>query len=178
MIGSGLGAVILAGVLSTYVFLARNLARVSSYQALENESRKALAYLSRDLTRAKAVKSGTSPTETSVTLELPSGEVVYTFDSSGKSLRRQATFGASRDFYLLKNDLSECTAFQFRFYTASDGAPTAQNAPTTNVPFSIKQVAVHYVVESPTTWTAETRARIEVATARYFLRNRGAPDGT
>jgi hypothetical protein len=178
MIGATVGAVVMASVFSTYIFLGRNLARLSSYQALEHESRKALAYLTQDFRQAQTVKSGTTPTDAQVTLVLPAGEVVYTFDAAAKSLRRQATFGANRDSYLLRNSYCECTAFQFRFFTLNDGAPTDQSTPGRNVPFSIKQIEVGYVVESPATWSAETRTRFAVASARYLIRNRGAPDGT
>ena len=178
MVGSTVAGVVLAGVLSSYVFIARNLGRLAGYQALETESRRALTYLSRDFMQAQEVKTGTSPTDSQVTLVLPSGEVVYTFDRSAKSLHRQANFGTLRDFYLLRNDYCECTTFAFRFFTVSDGAPTAQSAPGTNVPFSIKQIQVSYIVESPASWTAERRTRYEVASSRYLFRNRGAPDGT
>jgi hypothetical protein len=178
MIGSSLGAVILAGVLSTYVFLGRNLARVSSYQALESESRKALAYLARDFTQAQTVKNGTTLRDSQVTLVLPAGEVVYTFDAAAKSLHRQATFGPNRDFFLLQNSFCECTAFKFRFFTISDGSPVDQSTPDRPVPFSVKKIEVSYVLESPTAWSAQTRTRFPVASARYLIRNRGAPDGT
>lgn len=176
MISSAMAAVVMAAVLSSYIFIGRNLARLSNYQALENESRKALNYLARDFGSAQAVKTGTTPTESSVTLVLPAGEVSYTYSSG--TLRRQATFGSSPDLSFLHSDFCTCTTFRFRYLTASDGAPTDQNAPATYVPYSIKQIQVGYVVESPSTWTAETRTRYEVASSRYFFRNRGAPDGT
>jgi prepilin-type N-terminal cleavage/methylation domain-containing protein len=178
MIASAMGAVIMASVLSSYVFIARNLARLSSYQSLENESRKALTYLSRDFMLAQAVKSGTTPTESTVTLVLPAGEVVYTYSTLNKSLRRQATFGASPDLTFMRNDSCECTTFKFRYFTAADGAPTDQVTSTTNIPYSIKQIQVVYVVESPASWTAQTRTRFDMASSRYLFRNRGAPDGT
>jgi hypothetical protein len=178
MVSMTLGSMVLAGVLSTYVFLGRNLARLSSYQSLENESRKALAYLSRDFRQASAVKSGTTPTATQVTLVLPSGEVSYVYNSSTKTLRRQATFGVSADLNLLHNNSCQCTTFQFHYYTTSDGAPTDQVSAASNVPYSIKQIQVGYVLESPSTWSTETRTRFENASARYFIRNRGETDGS
>ena len=178
MVTSALGAMVMAGVLSAYIFMGRNLARVSSYQALENESRKALAYLSRDFRQARSVKTGTTPKESEVTLVLPSGEVSYTYDSTQKTLRRQATFGASQDFYLLHTTCCECTSFQFYYYTSTDGAPTDAVAAEDNVPYSIKQIQVGYVLESPSGWNAQTRTRFEIASARYILRNRGATDGS
>ena len=178
MVASAVGAIVMAALLSTYIFLGRNMARLASYQALENESRKALAYLTKDFALAQKVKSGTSATSSGVTLVLPSGEVVYTYDSTAHSLRRQANFGSSQNLTFLKNSLCECTTFEFKFFTTADGAPTDQNTPTTNNPYSIKRIQVRYIVESPSTWSEITRTRLEAASSRYSFHNRTAPDGT
>ncbi len=177
LIGSTVAGFTLAAVLSAYIFIGRNLARLSSYQSLENESRKVLAYLSRDLMLAQSVKTGTTPTESAVTLVLPAGEVSYSFNST-TGLRRQTTFGTSPDLTFLRNDSCACTSFRFRYFTVTDGAPTDQTSPSAYVPYSIKQIQVGFVLESPTSWTAETRTRFEMASSRYVFRNRGAPDGT
>lgn len=177
LIGATLAGVIMAAVLSAYTFIARNLARLASYQALENESRKVLGYMGKDFAQAQGVKSGTVPTASTVTLVLPSGEVTYTYDSSAHSLRRQATFGVS-PLTFLSNDSCQCTAFTFRYYTTGDGAPTNQVTPSANVPYSIKQIQAGYVIESPSGWSVLTRTRYEGASARYLFRNRGTPDGT
>lgn len=178
MISSTLAAIILAAVLSTYLFLGRNLARLSSYQALETESHKALAYLTRDFMQAESVKSGTTPTGSTVTLVLPAGEVSYTYDSGTKSLRRQATFGANPDLSFLRDDTGECTTFAFRYFTGSGGSPTDQVTATSYVPLSIKQIQVAYTVESPATWNAATRTRYQTVSSRYIFRNRGEPNGS
>lgn len=177
LIGSTLGCMIMAAVLSTFVFIGQNLARLASYQALENESRKILGYLSKDLSLAQGVKTSTTPTAATVTLVLPSGDVTYTYDSSTRALRRQATFGVT-SLTFLHNDSCQCTTFTFRYFTTSDGAPTDQATSTSNVPFSIKQIQASYVLESPDGWSILTRTRYEGASARYLLRNRGTPDGT
>lgn len=178
LIASSLAAVLMTAVMSTYVYVGRSLARLASYQALEAESRKALAYLTKDFAQAQGIKNGTSPTGTTLTLVLPSGEVVYSYDSTAKSLRRQATFGAIRDLSFFQNDTSQCPSLTFRYFTTSDGAPTSQLSPTSNVPYSIKQVQVGYIVESPNTWSTLTRTRYEASSARFLFRNRGMPDGT
>lgn len=178
MVSSTLGAIVVAGVLSAYTFMGRNLARVSSYQALETESRKALTYLRRDFMQAQSVKTGTTPTDTQVTLVLPSGEVSYTYNSASKTLVRQSSAGGASSLSLLHNDSCECTTFRFRYFTSTDGSPTDLISATNYVPYSIKQMQVGYVVESPSTWTSQTRTRYEMASSRYIFRNRGAPDGT
>jgi hypothetical protein len=178
MVSSTLAGVVMTAVLSTFVFMGRNLARLASYEALETESRKALTYLRRDFGQAQAVKSGTSPTDSTVTLVVPSGEVTYTYNSTTHSLRRQTNFGSTTDLNLLQNSSCECTAFSFGYYTISDGAPTDQVTPAANVPYSIKQIQVRFVVESPSTWSAMTRTRYEAASARFVFRNKVAPTGS
>lgn len=178
MIGASLAAMIMVAVLSSFLFLGRNLARVASYQALENEARKGMAYLRQDFALAKSVKSGTAPTASSVTLVLPGGDVTYTYDSAARRLRRVAAFGTNRDFYLLASGHCDCTAFEFDYFTTTDAAPTDQSASTVYVPYSIKQIEVSFTLESPTTWSTGSRTRYEAASSRFLIRNRGAPDGT
>jgi hypothetical protein len=178
MVGAALGAIVMAALLATYVFLGRSLGRLASYHALENESRKALTYLSQDFALAQKVKAGTTPTSAGVTLVLPAGEVVYTYTSATHSLRRQATFGNNTDLTLLSNNSCQCTSFEFKYYTTSDSSPTDQGTPTNNVPYSVKRIQVHYVVESPSSWISIKRARLEMASGRYLFHNRGATDGT
>jgi prepilin-type N-terminal cleavage/methylation domain-containing protein len=178
LIGASLGAMVMTAVLSSFLFMGRNLSRLASYQALENEARKALGYLRQDFALAKAVKTGTTPSASSVTLVLPGGDVTYTYDSTTKKLRRQATFGANTDFSLLQNSQCDCTSFTLQYFTTQDGAPTDQNTPGANVPYSIKQIQVGFVLESPSTWAAATRTRFEAASSRFLIRNRGLPDGT
>src|SRR5262249_46206528 len=107
LISTSLAGIVIAGMLSTFLFLGRNLSRLASQQALENETRKALIHLRRDFGLARGIKNGTTPTSSTVTLALASGDVTYTYDSTAKNLRRQATFGTSPDLYLLKNSQSE-----------------------------------------------------------------------
>lgn len=178
MIGSALSAVLMAAIFSTYSFLGRNMARLASGQALEHESRIALSYLSRDFSLAQGVKTGRDPTAVDLTLVLPGGEVTYVYNSAAKALRRQANFGPNADLSLLHNGSCECTAFEFRYFTTTDGAPSDQTGAAANVSYSIKQIQVRYLVESPVIWSAVTRTRYETVSARYYLRNRGAPDGT
>lgn len=178
LISASLAGIVMTAVLSSFVFMGRSMSRLSSYQALETESRKALAYMQRDFAVALRVKNGTSPSTSAVTLVLPAGEVTYTYDSSAKRVRRQATFGGNADFNLLSSSSCECTTFTFGYYTTTDGAPTDQVTPANFVPYSIKQIQVRFVVESPSTWSTETRARFEAKSARYLFRNRGASDGS
>jgi prepilin-type N-terminal cleavage/methylation domain-containing protein len=178
MIAMALASVLMAAVLTTYNFLGRQLARLTSFQALENESRKALAYLSRDFRLAQSVKTGTSPTSHSLTLVLPDGEVSYEFDPDTRALQRRATFGISPNLTLLGTTSCQCTAFALQYFTTTDGTPADQSSPTTYIPYSIKQIQVAYTLESPSTWSEATRTRYDAVSARYVLQNRSLPDGT
>lgn len=178
LVATSLSAAVMLALISSFLFIGRSLSRLSSYQSLENEARKTLTYLRRDFATAQSIKSGTTPTSTSVTLVLSSGEVTYTYDTTAKKLRRQATFGISPDLYLLSSSMSECAAFAFAYYTTTDGAPTSQTSPGTIVPYSVKQIEVAFTLESPASWAAERRTRFETASSRFLIRHRGAPDGT
>lgn len=178
MIGSTLGAAVMAAALSSFVFLSRNLSRQANYHSLEAQGREALTYLRRDLALAQTVKNGTTPTATAVTLVLPAGEVTYTYDSAALKLRRQADFGVNRDFSLLKGDFCSCTAFAFDYYTTTGGASTSPIEAGVNVPYSIKQIQVRFTVETPASFSAATRASYDTVSARYLIRNKQFPDGT
>jgi hypothetical protein len=178
LIGSSMAAVVMVALLSSFLFIGRNLARLANYQSLQTQARTALAYLRRDFAVAESVKSGTTPTASSVTIVLPAGEVTYTYDNASRNLRRQANFGANRDFSLLRNSHCECTSFAFRYFTTTDGQPTDQASGTASVPYSIKRIEIGFVLESPSTTAVETRTRYEAASSRFLIRNRRAPDGT
>jgi prepilin-type N-terminal cleavage/methylation domain-containing protein len=178
LVAASMSAVVMVGVLSSFIFLGRNLTRLANHQALENEAREALGYLQRDFRQASAIKPGTTPTAGSVTLVLPAGEVTYTFDAGTTRLRRQATFGPNPDFLLLSNDLCRCTSFGFSYFTGTDGSPEDQLVAGQVVPLSVKRIQVGFVLQTPATHPAETRTRYELVSARYHLRNKRAPDGT
>jgi prepilin-type N-terminal cleavage/methylation domain-containing protein len=178
LIGTTLAALVMAAVLSSFVFLGRSLGRLANYQTLEAKGREALTYLRGDFAQAQAVKNGTTPDATTVTLVLPGGEVTYTYDSTALSLHRQANFGANRDFYLLQNDYCSCTTFTFGYYTTTDGTPTSQATPGLNVPYSIKQIQVRFILQTPGTASPATRVSHEIVSSRFLVRNKRPPDGS
>ncbi len=177
LIAATLAGFAMTALLSSSLFLARNFTRLANYQALESESRKALAYLEADLELAEAVKSGSDPTATGLTLVLPAGEVTYTYDSTARQLRRQASFSANTDMNLLTGAACRCTDFSFDYFTGSNGAPEAQLSPGTFVPYSIKQIRVRFNLQTPTEAASETRMTYAAVSARMNLRNKRLPDG-
>jgi prepilin-type N-terminal cleavage/methylation domain-containing protein len=170
-----LGALMMAAVLSSYVFLGRNLTRLANYQTLEAKGREALTYLRRDFALALTVKAGTSPTSSTVTLVLPAGEVTYTYAAS--TLTRMANFGANPTITLLNNAYCTCTAFSFNYYTTTGGSPLDQVTSSVNVPYSIKQIQVAFTLQTPSVHSVQTRATYQVASANFLLRNKPLPTG-
>jgi hypothetical protein len=178
LIGASLAGFAMMALLSSFVFLARNFTRLANRQALEGQSRTALAYLQADLAQARAVKSSGPATASSVTLVLPAGEVTYTYDSGAGRLLRQAGFSSQPEISLLKTTNCRCTAFAFSYFTGTGGSPAAQLATTTNTPYSIKQLQVSFELQTPATESTATRMQYKTVSARLNLRNRGAPDGS
>jgi len=178
LIAFSLGMMAMAALLSGFVFLARNFTRLANFQALEQQARTTQAYLQDDLSTAVLVKSSPAPTDTSLALQLPAGNVTYTYDAANQRLRRQADFGASPDRYLLTAPGCRCTAFTFSYYTATGGSPASQVAPTNNAPLSIQQVQVRFTLATPTTENSQTQMNYAGGTARLHLRNKQKPDGS
>ena len=178
LVASTLAAAVMAAVLATFVFLGRNLTRLANYQTLEAKGRQALIYLRQDFALAQAVKTGTTPTGSTVTLVLPAGEVTYAYDGTNYRLRRQANFGPNPDFYLLQNDYCTCTTFAFSYYTTTSGTPIDQISGSANVPYSIKQIEVRFIIQTPGTSSAATRATYEIVSSRLLIRNKQLPAGS
>ncbi|MBL9214762.1 MAG: prepilin-type N-terminal cleavage/methylation domain-containing protein [Opitutaceae bacterium] len=187
LISSTLAAVVMAAILSSYLYLGRNLTRLAYNQTLESKSRLALTYLANDIKQATSVSS---PTTTSVILNVPGGTITYTYDATNRRLRRQATTGAVADTYLLYTGGQtsgqvriDCPAFTFSYYTTTNGSPTYQST-STLVPYSIKMIGVAFTVRSSGSSAASTAAaqgtltQMDTASARFVLRNRTVPTGT
>ncbi|MEI7799352.1 MAG: prepilin-type N-terminal cleavage/methylation domain-containing protein [Opitutaceae bacterium] len=171
LISLSLGSLLMAAVLSTYLFMGRSMTRTANFQILENKSRLALNYLRQDIQLASAV---TTSTNTSLTLTLPSGTVSYTY--SGRTLTRTATFGPAPTIYLLMGD---CTAFDFNYYSTLGTGLTA----TALVPLSIKLIDCTFTLQrGPTingTSTQDgTAVTLATVSPRLLLRNKQGPNGT
>lgn len=176
LISSTLGAMLMAAVLSSYLFLGRSLTRQANYQTLEAKGREALTYLRRDFALAQAVKTGTNPTSSTVTLALPAGEVTYAF--AANALTRTANFGANPTITLLNNAYCTCTVFTFNYYTTTGGSPLDQNTSSVNEPLSIKQIKVGFTLQTPSAYSIQTRATYQTVSAPFLLRNRQLPTGS
>jgi len=90
LIGASLSAAVLAAVLSSYLFLGRQLARLANQQVLETEARRALGYFTQDVQRATGLvivaTSPTAPAANRLDLTVPTATgtttVTYYYNSS------------------------------------------------------------------------------------------------
>jgi len=81
LVGATLSAAVMAGVLSSYIYIGRNLARLANQQTLETEGRRTLANFSRDVRMASELTdtANLSATRVSFTLPVANGTQTVTY---------------------------------------------------------------------------------------------------
>ncbi|MBC7369104.1 MAG: prepilin-type N-terminal cleavage/methylation domain-containing protein [Undibacterium sp.] len=167
LVASTLSAMLMLAILSSYIFLGRNLTRLANLQIVEAKSRIALGLLARDFQRASAVGSATSA---GVTLTVPGGTVTYTY--TYPTLTRVSTV-ASDSFANADLFGGDCTAFSFSYYSTT-GATALSG---TVVPLSVKRIGVSFTVEGGTTAVGTWVSR-QTVSSRVLLRNKALPTGS
>jgi len=158
MVGASLATFILAGVMSTFLFLGRTGANVANYTEMESQARRGLEMFAEDVRQAGSI---TWNSANSVTLVVNSVPVVYEFDSTVSSFIRRDP-GNSRTL------LSGITTFQFKGYNINGAEVdltdlTAAGKITKQLQISLRA--------SRTTRTV-TSATNTVLSARFILRNK------
>jgi Tfp pilus assembly protein PilW len=192
MVSAGVSAMILAGVLSTFVIMGRAGANLQNYSDIETGARKALELFSRDVRLAWKVNSfganavtlsipdNTADNPSDSTLATPPGAdttkgaytVTYTFDTAGKKLTRQVA-GAATATVLLTGveQITGKNPFNYyRVYTTAyqDGFNTS-NVVTAGHTGEIKQVEINFLVKQKS--TTISAASNKVLSARFIIRN-------
>lgn len=173
MIGSTLGTMILAAVLSTFLMLGRSGANVVAYSTMEAQSRRALEEFSQDLRMASDITwNGT----TSVTLLVPDNypaatpthvdhnRVTYAYNSATKAFYRMPGIASSNNTKttLIKN----VSALEYSRYDRVNN-PIATTE-TSNV--TTKRIRVYMLVSTKEVTVA--RATNTILSASYILRNK------
>jgi len=161
MIGATLSSFVLAGILSSFLFLGRSGANLRNYNDMETQARKALELFAEDTRQASAVSWASA---TAVTLVVNATNITYTY-AAGSFTRAVGTAAAT-------TLLTGITEFNFMAYTitgvsltdfSTAAARTAANSSTKQVQISLSAAR--------TTQTATTATNI-VLSARYVLRNK------
>ncbi|MBI5688737.1 MAG: hypothetical protein HZC55_01470 [Verrucomicrobia bacterium] len=163
IIGSSLASFLLAGILSTFLFMGRAGANLWNYSDMETQARRALEVFAEDVRQASAITWNTS---TSVTLVVNSTSVVYAYDSTTGVFYRQI----GSDVRRLITGIAP-GSFLFKSYNlAGSEMPLATTANLTAASSSTKQLQVS-LEASRTTRTVTTATNL-VLSARYILRNK------
>lgn len=159
MISAALSSFILAGVLSTFLFLGRSGANLRNYSDMETQARRGLEIFAEDVRQASAI---TWDTETQCTLTVNAASVVYTYDSGSASLQRNGTA-----------IITGITAGTFAF-SAFNVTGTEMDLDTaakrTIASSSTKQLQI--TLEATRTNTTVVDATNTVLSARFILRNK------
>jgi len=171
MIGASLGAVVMAGVMSTFLFLGRSSANIRNYTDMETQARRALETFAEDTRQASAVTWASS---TSLTLVVNATNISYAFDAGAPNSagaynagRLTRTVGGTATTLL-----TGITSFNFQAYTitgalisdfSSAAARTTANGTTKQLQISLSAVRSTQTVASATNI---------VLSARYVMRNK------
>ncbi|HRJ46012.1 MAG TPA: prepilin-type N-terminal cleavage/methylation domain-containing protein [Opitutaceae bacterium] len=159
LIGATLSSFILAGVLSTFLFLGRSGANMQSYSDMESEARRGLELFAQDVRQASAI---TWNSETSITLTVNATAITYSYDSAQRVFFRNG--------FRLINGVTAGT-FSFRaFNVAGVEMPVANAGQRTIANASTKQLQLS--LQASRFNTTVVAATNTVLSARFILRNK------
>jgi prepilin-type N-terminal cleavage/methylation domain-containing protein len=167
MIGSVLGSMVLAAVLTTFLMLGRSGANAAAYSVMEAQSRRALEELSQDLRMASDVSWNST---TSITLLVPdnyistdpaqNNRVTYAYDSTTKYFYRRpgSTTSTSPRTDLIKN----VSSFTYSRFDRVDN-PAMSNVTTKRIQLSMIVRTANVTVVGATN---------NILSASFILRNK------
>jgi prepilin-type N-terminal cleavage/methylation domain-containing protein len=167
MIGSVLGSMVLAAVLTTFLMLGRSGANAAAYSVMEAQSRRALEELSQDLRMASDVSWNST---TSITLLVPdnyisadltqTNRVTYAYDSATKYFYRRpgSTTSTSPRTDLIKN----VSSFTYSRFDRVDN-PAMSNVTTKRIQLSMIVRTANVTVVGATN---------NILSASFILRNK------
>jgi Tfp pilus assembly protein PilW len=160
MVGATLSTIILAGTMTTFLFLGRSGANLRNYSDMEAQARKSLEIFAEDTRQASSV---TWTTSESVTLVVNAANIYYAY-AAGKFTRKTDLTTATL--------LTGITSFSFSAYDINGTAITdfSTAAARTTANNSTKQVQIS-LSAARSTQTVTTATNI-VLSARYVLRNK------
>ncbi len=163
MIGATLSALILAGTMSTFLFLGRSGANIQNYSDMESQARKALEIFAEDARQASAI---TWTSDTQITLTVNSANVVYAYSSANRTFSR---VDATSNRVLISGITSG--TFLFRGYNLSGVLlPVTSAAELAAAGTNTKQLQIS--LQASRTNQTVVAATNTVLSARFILRNK------
>lgn len=186
LIGASLSAAVLLAVLSSYLFLGRNLVRLGNQQVLETQGRRTLAYFAEDVRMASGLTDTGNLSATRVSLTVPTGTgtntITYYYNNSAtatavsingtsvsmaaNALTRCVYNGTTVISLTLLQDITT-GGLSFRYYDSSANEYTSY----ANYLSGIKQIALEFGTQSGTATTGTLTPIHRVASNRMVLRN-------
>lgn len=163
LVSASLASFILAGVLSTFLFLGRSGANLQNYSDMEAQARKGLEIFAEDVRQASAITWNSS---TNVTLIVNSTAVNYAYNGGTRIFSR--TLGGTTTA-LITGVTAGTFAFK-AFNVAGTEMPLATAANLTAATSSTKQLQIS--LEASRTSTTVVAATNTVLSARFILRNK------
>lgn len=168
MIGSTLGAFILAAVLSTFLFMGRSGANVQNYNDMEAQARKALEVFAQDTRQASGVVWSDANT---VALTVGTLTVTYQYNPTAQRFARREVVTATSVVNSTRVLVTGITSFAFSAYNISgNSVPISTAAERTAANGTTKQLQIS--LEASRSNTTVVAATNTVLSARFVLRNK------
>jgi prepilin-type N-terminal cleavage/methylation domain-containing protein len=169
LIGMSLSLMVLTAVLSSYLFMGRNLVRLVNQQTLETESRRALQYFSQDVRMAISLSNLTT---TSVTFTIPTSTgtttVAYNYDSNAGQFTR-TTPANTGTLLVLVNNIKSGT-FSFAYYNIAGNQITQTDTQVSSP--NIRRISYSYDAQTGNSGNGTLTALFRMASSRLSLRNK------
>ena len=134
LIATSLGAIVLTGVMTSFVLLGRSGVAVQNYSRMENEGRRTLEEFAQDVRMASGIVLNTGSPYTSITLTFTAPEVPDAYTSNGNQVTYTYS-SSSKTFYVRPGSSSSTAASRvlmrdvatlaFTFYDRLNNSTTA-----------------------------------------------------
>jgi prepilin-type N-terminal cleavage/methylation domain-containing protein len=173
LVALSLATVVMLAMFSSYLFLGRNLTRLSYQHILEQQSRTILTTFTADVRNTKSVSAATSG---GVTLNLIDGSTVAYAYASNILTRNGVPL--VKDIAGPNNQVTVAMInFTLNCYTTTDGLLSMPVAST----MSIKQIEISFILQAGVAGVQDqqgTLTRYQIASGRIPFVNRQLPDGS
>ncbi len=163
IMGATISSSILAGVLSTFLFLGRSGANVQNYNDMEAQARQALEVFAQDTRQASSINWSS---EIDVTLTVDTIDIQYYYDKAARTFYRVDTnTGQKRAL------VTGIVLFEFKAYgITGSGLPLTSAGELASASKSTKQLQIS--LESTRNTKTVATASNTVLSARFILRNK------
>lgn len=179
MVGMSLALIVMGGVLSSYIFIGRNLVRLANQQSLEEQSRRLQLYFAQDVRMSSSIHYTTDgvtsdttdpgPTSTNVTFHMPTSTgattwVTYTYDNSAGTLTRTPAGGTGQ--VILRNVVSG--SFAITYYSATSTVTATDSVSLS----SIRGVSLAYSAQLGTNFNGTQTRVYQYNTPKVIMYNK------